>query len=182
MALLESLEISQKNYHTAESMAKDALNKQMALNQEILQKDKALHKYKIALFNQTKSKKVTSQEFHHDKKSEKAVKELEAQLENQQRIMNVLNNELMEKSKFFAGANQWNLKTSKEMEKLLEENQALKKKKGVGSDVPEKLQTLEKTIRDLQIELAKAKNTNEGLAIHIFGLEAQNAEIPKLQK
>lgn len=177
-ALKLSLEIAQKNFYKADEMAKDSMNKQLVLKQEIVKKDKALQKYKAALYNHTSSKKPTTQE-HHDMHSEAQVKELRAQLQNQDQIMNILKSELGEKSRFFSAANEWNFKCSREKGALIEQHLKLKETVGLGQ--MEKFQSMQKYIAELELELAKAKNTNETLAVHIFGLEAKNAEIPKLQ-
>lgn len=153
----------EKRCQNVENEVKMATEKQAVLKSEIHKKDMALNKYKSRATN---GDKVDDSE-------------LQKQLREKDKLVEVLKEELADRERIFVGADNWNRKCSMEKSTLIEE---MKKIKTNGSsDAFAKILSLEEVIVKLERELKTAKELNEQLACHIYGMEAKMSEIPKLE-
>lgn len=159
----------EKRCQSVENEIKLAVEKTAVLKSEIHKKDMALNKYKSRTTNgDHKGNDIESNELRH-------------QLHEKDKLITVLKEELLERERLFTGADEWNRKCSIDKKALLEEVKKIKSSHG-NADAFGKILSLEEVIVDREKELKTAKELNEQLAVHIYGLEAKICEIPKFER
>lgn len=159
---------SEERIKEANIAATNALKQNAILKQEVYKKDNAIVRYKLQIKNNSGASN-----------DNKKIEELEAQLENQGKVLSIYKNELDEKVKFFTSANEWNKKCFKEKTTLKQViDKMLKEIKGLN----EENSKLADKVLQLETLLKEAKNSNELLAHHVFQLQAKLEDIPKLER
>jgi hypothetical protein len=167
--LKSSIAEVEKRCESVGNEVKLAVEKTSVLKAEIHKKDMALNKYKSRVTNgDSKGIDVETGELRH-------------QLHEKDKLLAVLKEELLDRERIFTGADNWNRKCSAEKQQMIEEIKKLKENYG-NADAFGKILSLEDVIVDRERELKTAKELNEQLAVHIYGLEAKICEIPKLER